>query len=301
MTLRSTRDTEINLAALSAAAPARAGDLAFRRFCTPRLSERRSADHDLLTERARHHLRNARWVRVPTSRGEMQSYILEPDTSPRGETVMVVHGWTSESSFMTVFAEPIRRAGYRVLLVDQPAHGKSDGEVASLIDCAQALLEVAEALGPVRHVVAHSMGCLAALLVGEGGPPMPRRIAFDRYVLVACPNRFGEVTAEFGDSLGLSAEAQRIYERRLERIAHRTIASFTGANLLAATGCPTLLLHARDDEEVAFSCAEQIVDQCPAAQLQPFDGLGHRMILYATPAARAAVAFLNRKSDGAKD
>ena len=42
--------------------PARAGDLAFIRFCTPKLSERRSADHETLTGRARFHLRNAQWL-----------------------------------------------------------------------------------------------------------------------------------------------------------------------------------------------------------------------------------------------
>ncbi len=246
----------------------------------------------MLTERARFHLRNAQWVRVPTTRGAMQAYIFEPDKNPRGETVLVAHGWTSESSFMTVFAEPIRRAGFRVVMFDQPAHGKSDGEHASLIDCAQALLEVGEALGPIKYVVAHSMGCLAALLVGEGGPPMPRQIDFEHYVLVACPNRFSEVTREFGEGLGLSDAAQRVYERHLQRIAHRTIASFTGANLLGATKRPALFI-ARPRR-----CRGRLPlrrgDRRPhalSAALKAFDGLGHRMILYATPAARAAVAF----------
>lgn len=282
-----------DFAELCVRAPALAGDLAYKRFCTPRLSERRSADHDALTARARHHLRNAEWRSIQTTVGRIQAFIFEPDRAPLGKSVLIAHGWTSESSFMTVFAEPIRRAGYRVVMFDQPAHGLSAGERASLIDCARALLDVSEALGPFDGVVAHSMGCLAALLAGEGGPPMPGRTALGRYVLVACPNRFLDVTREFGEGLGLNAEAQRVYERHLERIAHRTIASFTGANLLAATDAPALLIHARDDAEVKFSCAEEIAELCPRAGIKAFDGLGHRMILYATPAARAAVAFLN--------
>jgi pimeloyl-ACP methyl ester carboxylesterase len=284
----------IDFAALSERAPSLAGELAYRLFCMPSLSERRAADHDVLTERARFHLRHATGLRVPTTMGDMQAYILEPAGTPRNETVLVAHGWTSESSFMTVLAEPIRRAGYRIVMFDQPAHGKSEGERASLIDCARALLEVAEKLGPVKHVVAHSMGCLAALLVGEGGPPMRRRLAFDRYVLIACPNRFATVAREFGESLGLSDAAQRAYERHLERIAHRSIASFAGAAMLAATGRPALLIHARDDAEVAFSCAGEIAAANPQAEVKLVDGLGHRAILYATPVARAVVGFLRR-------
>ncbi len=170
-------------------APARDGDVAYRRFCTPKISERRSDDHDVLVERARFHLRNAEWISVPTSEGPTQAYVFEPDAGSVKGSVLVAHGWTSEASFMAVFAEQLRRAGFRVVLFDQPAHGKSTRERASLIDCSRALLQVAEALGPIRFVVAHSMGCLASLLAGEGGAPMPRSYPFERYVLVSGPNR----------------------------------------------------------------------------------------------------------------
>lgn len=275
--------------------PARAGDLAFRRFCTPKLSERRSADHDVLVARARFHLRNAEWITVETTEGVMQAYVFEPDAGATMKTsVLVAHGWTSEASFMAVFAEQLRRAGFRVVLFDQPAHGKSAREHASLMDCSRALLGVAETLGPIRYVVAHSMGCLASLLAGEGGPPMPRAYPFERYVLVSGPNKFAGITLEYGETLGLSRAAQRHYERMLERIAHRRIVDFTGSRLLAAAGRPALIIHARDDYEVGFHNAEEIAAAYPKAELLAVDGLGHRNILFAPPVIRAAVAYLTR-------
>ena len=136
--------------------PALAGDYAYRRFCLPKLSTRRSADHAVLAERARFHLRNARALRVPTTEGCVQAYVFEPDerVEARGG-VLIAHGWTSEASFMAVFAEQLRRAGFRVVAFDQPGHGMSAQQHASLIDCSRALLQVAEALGPVRFAVAH--------------------------------------------------------------------------------------------------------------------------------------------------
>lgn len=274
--------------------PALAGDLAFRRFCMPKLSTRRTADHDILTSRARFHLRNARWVSVPTMHGLMQAYIYEPDKADPASapSVLIAHGWTSEASFMAVFAEQLRRAGFRVVAFDQPAHGKSPGERANLIDCARALLEVAIALGPIRFVVAHSMGCLASLVAGEGAAPMARAYPFERYVLVSSPNRFIDITGEFAEELGLEPAARRAYENHLERIAHRRILDFTGARMLAATGRPALLMHARDDTEVRFSNSEAIAAACPQAKLAAFDGLGHRTILFAPPVIRAAVTYL---------
>lgn len=272
--------------------PALAGDLAYRRFCMPKLSSRRSPDHVMLADRARFHLRNARWVRVPTTEGEMQAYVFEPEGNGRGDGVLIAHGWTGEASFMAVFAEQLRRAGFRVVAFDQPAHGKSAQERASLIGCSRALIQVAEALGPLRFAVAHSMGGLAILHAGEGGPPMPRAYPFERYVLVSSPNRFETVTQEFADELGLGPAAKRAYERHLERIAHRPVATFTAANLLAAIGRPALLLHARDDTEVVFRNAEEIAAACPQAELRAFDGLGHRNILFAPPVIRAALSYL---------
>lgn len=272
--------------------PALAGDLAYRRFCLPRLSSRRSPDHVALADRARFHLRNAEWVRVPTSEGEIQAYVFEPDGAPR-DGVLIAHGWTSEASFMAVFAEQLRRAGFRVVTFDQPGHGLSAQRRASLIDCSRALQQVADALGPVRLAVAHSMGCLAVLLAGEGGPPMPKAWPFARYVLVSAPNRFGAVTQEFADEMHLDAAAQRAYERHLERIAHRPVATFTAANLLAATGRPALILHSRDDLEVAFHNAEEIAAACPKAELKAVGGLGHRNILFAPPVIRAAISYLS--------
>lgn len=272
--------------------PARAGDLAYLRFCLPKLSTRRSPDHVILAERARFHLRNAKWVRVPTTEGEVQAYIFEPDGGAEHGSVLIAHGWTSEASFMAVFAEQLRRAGFRVVAFDQPGHGKSERERASLIDCARASLQVAEALGPLRFAVTHSMGGLAALLVGEGGPPMACPYPFERYVLVSSPNRFSTITQEFADELHLGPAATRSFEHHLERIAHRPIATFTAARLLAAAGRPALVIHARDDLEVVFRNAEEIVAACPKAELLAFDGLGHRNILFAPPVIRAALSYL---------
>jgi pimeloyl-ACP methyl ester carboxylesterase len=120
---------------------------------------------------------------------------------------------------------------------------------------------------------------------------MPRAYPFLGYALIAMPNRFSEVTSRFGAELGLSSAAQRNYEQRLERLAHRRIADFTGANLLTEADRPALVLHARDDAEVPFQCAEEIAAACPRATLIGVDDLGHRKILYAPPVVRAAAAY----------
>ncbi|MFM1813330.1 MAG: hypothetical protein RLZ98_25 [Pseudomonadota bacterium] len=273
--------------------PYAAADAAFRLFCEPAKSERRSADHGTLCQRARYHLRNAEWRRLETAGGSIQTYTFLPDTpAPRG-TVLLVHGWTSEASFMTAMVEPLRRSGFRVCLFDFPAHGLSSGRRVNLADCARALLWICEALHPIDAIVAHSFGGVVALWVGEGGPPLPRRYTVSKYVLISCPNRFTEVTREFARHHGLAEPARRAYEHRLERVGHRPLDTFTAANLLAANGRPALLIHARDDTEVPISNAREIAAAVKGTELVEFDGLGHRNVLFAPPVMRLVMNGLS--------
>lgn len=281
-----------DLGAVSRAAPLLAGDLAYRRFSDPLLSERRSPEQATLSERARFHLRHADWSLVTTPVGDVQTYVMEPDKAPDLGTVLVVHGWTSEAAFMTGFAEPIRRSGYRVVLFDCPAHGLSPGRLTNLVECAQATLAVGRHFGPAHAVLAHSFGTLVSLLAAEGGKPMAGRLVARRFIFVAGPNRLTEVTGSFGAGLGLTRAGQRAYERRLERVGRRRLDGFTAAKLLQAVKRPALVLHARDDEDVPFRNAEEIAASGANVELVAFDGLGHRRILYAPPAIRAALSFL---------
>ncbi len=282
---------ELDLARLSRTAPGLAGDIAFRRFCTPAISAQRPANYEELALRARFHLRTARWERIRTPQAELQAYIYEPDGSAKG-TVLLVHGWTAEAAFMTAFAEPLRRAGYRTIAFDFPAHGRSEGRYTNLAACARAMLELAEQLGPIHAVIAHSFGGLVALLVAEGGPPLYRGVKFERLVLLACPNRLSDVTRDFGAGLKLGPVAQRAYERHIERVGHRSVAGFSAVNLLGSIGRPALLLHSRDDEDVPFAQAEQIVEGVPGMELVAFEGLGHRRLLYAPPVTRAVTRYV---------
>jgi pimeloyl-ACP methyl ester carboxylesterase len=276
------------------ALPRLAGYFAFRTFCTPSLSRQRSHDHDALVARARFHLRIAQPVQVSTRSGRVVAHVLEPEGATTRASVLVVHGWTSEASFMMAIAEYLRRRGYRVVVPDLPAHGLSPGVRTSLIDCAHAVREVAEALGPMSFAVGHSIGALAVLLAGGGARPMPRAYPFRAFALIASPNRFQDVTRRFGAEHRLSQAAQRDFERRLERIAERRIETFTGIDLLREAGRPALLVHSRDDEEVAFADAEAIAAACPGVSLDAHDDLGHRKILYAPPVVRTIGAFIDQ-------
>ncbi len=271
-----------------------AGDIAFRIFCTPQLSHYRAPNHPQLAERARFHLRDAQWRRVSTPVADLQAYIFDPDRRDALGTVLIVHGWTGEGSFMTAIAEPIRRAGFRVVLFDLPAHGLSSASSTNLIDCARATAVMGAEFGPLSAIVAHSFGGMIALVAAEGHPPMPYSLKTPRVVLVACPNRLVEVTGGFGDHWGLTDTGRRAFERRLERVGGRSLDHFTLVKLLKATACQALVIHDRDDRDVSLQSAEEIASEVDGAELAPFDGFGHNSILFAPPVMRTSASYVSR-------
>jgi pimeloyl-ACP methyl ester carboxylesterase len=209
-------------------------------------------------------------------------------------TVLIVHGWTGEASFMTAIAEAIRRSGFRVALFDLPAHGLSSGRSTNLIDCARATVAIADHVGPIHSVVTHSFGGLIALVAAEGHAPMPHAMPVERVVLIASPNRLTDVTDHFSRHWELSGAGRKAFEHRVERIGGRALDCFAAVKLLPASGARGLVIHAPDDIDVPFRCAEEIVARVGGMELLSFNGLGHRNILFAPPVMRAITSFLKR-------
>jgi pimeloyl-ACP methyl ester carboxylesterase len=86
--------------------------------------------------------------------------------------VVFVHGALNDHSVWTLLARWYAHHGYRVLAVDQPGHGRSDGPpLASVEALADWVLAVLDAAGvATAHLVGHSMGSLIALEAASRAP-----------------------------------------------------------------------------------------------------------------------------------
>jgi pimeloyl-ACP methyl ester carboxylesterase len=287
----------IDISAAAGMPAALAGDEAYRRFCQPSLSHHRNPLHDQLVSRARVHLAKSTRQDIETPVGRVPVYQFHPasDGEPSAApppTVLLVHGWTSEASFMAAFIEPLRQKGWRVVSFDMPGHGFAEARRASMIDCARAMSAVVSSVGPVQAVIAHSIGAMVAALVSEGGRPLPSRHQLGRLALIAAPNALDFITADHASALGLSSDARRWFERHVQRVGHRPIATFSTAGLLQSTPGPVLVVHSRDDAEVPFSDAEAIAGSRADCILHAVDDLGHARVLYAPPVVRKVRDFV---------
>lgn len=202
----------------------------------------------------------------------------------QGPRVLAMHGWEGRATQWGPFAELASAAGFEVIAVDGPAHGRSLGRQTHIGEFARALLEADRMHGPFTAVVGHSMGGAAAALALASG------LRAERAVLIASPSAIDRVLHGFAAHVQLSPGAEQAFFAAMERAVGRPAEELDVAAL--ALRQPALLLHSRDDREVPFREAEAIRGRWPTAELLTLDGLGHRRILRDPGVMQAAVDFL---------
>jgi pimeloyl-ACP methyl ester carboxylesterase len=266
-------------------APGAAGRLAFEAFCTPPRQKQGNANRNPAVKSASARLTQARPVAIPFPCGSVSAYVFEPVRPPAPQahirTVILVHGWSGQSAYMTAFVAPLVEAGFRVVAYDLPAHGASTGSALNVPIGVASLAAVARAFGPVHAIVAHSFGGSIAMAAMARTVPAEPRVRAGRLVLIAAPSSLTDVTRGYGATIGLGARGQAALERRIHVVAGTPVESFEGRDQLAAIGLPTLVVHCRDDRELGLKNAQDLAAAGDFVRLETMTGLGHRRILQA--------------------
>jgi pimeloyl-ACP methyl ester carboxylesterase len=204
-----------------------------------------------------------------------------------GCAVLLLHGWEGSAADLTPFAAPLLHSGHEAIFVELPAHGRSAMSWTSIPHAAHALTLLGTALGPLRGVIAHSVGGAVATLA------MARGLDVDRAVLIGTPARYIAYARAFARFAGLDhiQTEQMLQHLRLRYgIDTQAVSTPDAASLLAQEA---LVIHSADDSVVPLSDAEMIAAAWPAARLMRCNGLGHQRILSNEDVVAAAVSFVS--------
>jgi pimeloyl-ACP methyl ester carboxylesterase len=279
--------------AAGAIAPTATGRFAFRLFCTPPRRATLTAGEARMAQRMAPLIERAEHRMVGFDGGRVAAWSWRAPEHPVRGRILLVHGWSGRALVMTAFVEPLLKAGFDVVALDLPGHGASDGRRLSLPLGARAVQAVAAAHGGITGVVAHSFGGPVSMLAAEGGPPLSGPMPLARIVLIASPNSMATVTRRFSDRVGLTERTRSVLEAEILRVAERPAAAFVVGEFLARLGRPALVIHDTGDLDVPFVRAEEIVAAAPqTTRLVATSGIGHRRIVVAPQAIKAAVRFL---------
>ncbi len=191
-----------------------------------------------------------------------------------GPTVLLVHGWEGRGSQLGALVEPLVAAGLSVVTFDAPAHGDSAGNRLYLTDHADAIVDVAAAVGPLHAIVAHSFGCAATLLAhARRGVDATRNVMISPNVLIH------DSLERFARLVGLDDAERSLLEHQIVTATGTTVESLALENTATSRDAALLVVHDRDDREVSVHHAERLTQAWPNSRLVVTEGLGHRRIL----------------------
>ena len=272
-TVRSPTAVRLTRAALQAAfivSDELGTSIAERLFTSPRRHSRPLRERAALASARRFTipitLRSPRWDRLATHVAAWRWGV--------GPTVLLVHGWEGRGSQLGALVEPLVAAGLSVVTFDAPAHGDSPGSRLYLTDHADAITDVAEALGPLHAIVAHSFGCAATLLAhARGGVDAARNVMIAPNVLI------GDSFDRFARLVGLDDAERSLLELQIAVASGLTLESLALDRVVATRDASLLAIHDRHDREVPHLHAEQLTRTWPNSRLLTTEGLGHRRIL----------------------
>lgn len=220
---------------------------------------------------------------VPFRGGRIQLYV-----RGHGPTVLLVHGWAGRAGQFRAMVDPLADAGFRVVIMDLPAHGRSTGRVTSAPEVARAIQQVLSYEHDVAGVISHSLGGMAAAHAIAQGARVPR------LVMINTPSDPQGILYSFLQVLPLPAS---VVKRMIERVEARGGAAFDGLDVtrhVDALPEATLLIHDRDDRHVPVASTTRIVGVEGRFPVMLTEGLGHNRILADDTVVSRCVAWMRR-------
>ncbi len=230
-------------------------------------------------------LRDAEHHRVPTVHGAVAAWRLGT-----GPAVLLVHGRDDDHLLWTPMTEAFARRGRAVVVFDLPAHGLSEGRRCLGWEGTDAMLAVADEMGPVSGAVGHSVG--AAVVAGA----LVEGLELPACVFIAPPMRTGDRWRRIAERRGVpehvAAEARSAYEQWLGPAR----AAFRLRRELQQLDTRLLLAGSTDDERTPARDLREAAAAAPGAELLLVDGAGHRDTARHPEVIARTVEFLDGSS-----
>ncbi len=256
---------------LSIISKRKAGEEAFRVFCTPLRKTFDAAE----VERA-HKLK---------TRGEQLEFEFNGKmirgfrhNHPAANKVLLLHGFSSNCHNLDHYVNPLVDKGFEVLAFDAPAHGKSDGKTVNTLDYSGMIKKVVELYGPIKNFIAHSFGGLSVSLALESLP-------HDATTKVALMAPATETTTAIETAFRLVGLKNKKIKKSLYEIIMETSGKkaswFSIRRAMHHISASILWIHDTDDDITPLADAMKVKEDGHSnIVFHITSGLGHRKIYH---------------------
>ncbi len=196
--------------------------------------------------------------------------------NPKGEIVLLIHGWNGRGTQIASFASSLAEKKFRVIALDGPGHGESEGFQTNPSHFAQFIINAQEELIPgqtSRALIAHSFGGGCSVLAVDLG------LKTKGLVLIASPAFYDRVVQFFVRSMNLSPKATSLFFEKVTKVSGLSPKDLNIGLIGKRLTIPALIIHDKNDNAVDYQSALSIHQNWQGSELMTTEGLGHRRIL----------------------
>ncbi|MFM2268611.1 MAG: hypothetical protein RL757_2052 [Bacteroidota bacterium] len=251
--------------------PTRAGKFAFHIFSTPRKGR--------LKEKDRTYLEKSEQTTLYLNEISIACYDFGGDAS---KTVLLMHGWESNSARWRTLANVLQTQGFRVVMFDAPAHGGSGNPYFNVLLYAQMMQTVVTHYAPTM-LIGHSAGAMAIGYFLSHAPIFPIDGTLKKVVFMAAPYDLDSLFNTYQDIIGFNGRIRKQLDHEVYAVDGNETSYYCVENFVkqmpesfkTATAC--LFVHDENDPIAAIACSETCHSIWKNSDFLRTKGLGHSL------------------------
>ena len=227
--------------------------------------------HKEIMKKASGHTIKVSEFRNPAKKVAMKYYVW--GSSHR--TVLLVHGWDAMAMDFYKMIPALVENGYRVIAIDGPAHGGSEGATSNLLHFKEAMAQLIEKVGVPYAIIGHSMGGGASAYL-----LMEYDIIVNRLVMLTIPiasKRFFDTVFEM---LDVPVKMQKLFFKGMEDEFNMPVSRMDlAARKEKIKADKVMMIYDEEDEIVSLKDIKHFLSLHPEIESHNAKGAGHNTVI----------------------
>lgn len=236
------------------------GEKAFTLFCTIRKGRVLPHQQDYLD--------SAKKELLEIEGHKIQTY----EWSGKKETILLIHGWESNSFRWRNLIAKFREEDYHVIAFDAPAHGNSSGKML-YVPLYEKVLESLRKRYRPKHLIGHSVGGMTVLYNQYRNP----KSEIEKVVTIGSPSEFHELMGHYQKMLGFNDQVLNALDDYIFDRFGFHIREFSTTEYAKSMQKEGLLLHDRFDKITPYHASANVHANWKGSKLISTEGFGHSM------------------------
>ena len=188
----------------------------------------------------------------------------------KGKTVLLAHGWESNTSRWEYILKDLRSQDYNIIALDAPAHGRSDCKQFNAILYSEFINVVANKFQP-DVLIGHSVGGMSCVFYMH----KYKLTSIKKMILLGAPAHFTGVFDRYKSMMGFNTKISNGLDNIIVERFGQPVAYFSAANFTESITAKGLIIHDKKDRIIPYEDAQLIANRYKNSELISTTGFGH--------------------------